>query len=190
MASTDLRESVLRAAVGYIADHGPDGLSIRQVANDAGVSHQAPYHHFGDRSAIFAAIALEGFERLTAAMQRAAEKATAAEAPIAIGEQYVDFALRNRGHFRVMFRDDLCDHADPELRRAADDAFNTLLSQARQVEGPRATDDRVRLRAITMWSVAHGLASLLIDGPVHRKMVFPGGQKALIRAVLTAGGIH
>jgi AcrR family transcriptional regulator len=56
----NLREKVLKAAVKYIADSGPDGLSFRQIAADAGVSHQAPYHHFGDRSAIFSEIALQG----------------------------------------------------------------------------------------------------------------------------------
>ncbi|MFM8663897.1 MAG: TetR/AcrR family transcriptional regulator, partial [Acidimicrobiaceae bacterium] len=60
MAQT-LREKVIKAAVTYVADNGPDGLSFRQIAADAGVSHQAPYHHFGDRSAIFNEIALEGF---------------------------------------------------------------------------------------------------------------------------------
>ncbi|NBY62524.1 MAG: TetR/AcrR family transcriptional regulator [Actinobacteria bacterium] len=53
-----LREKVIKAAVKYVADNGPDGLSFRQIAADAGVSHQAPYHHFGDRSAIFGEIAL------------------------------------------------------------------------------------------------------------------------------------
>jgi len=67
MAQT-LREKVLMAAVKYVADYGPDGLSFRQIAADSGVSHQAPYHHFGDRSSIFSEIALEGFKKFSAAM--------------------------------------------------------------------------------------------------------------------------
>ena len=54
-----LKEKVIRAAVDHIAESGPDGLSFRQIAADAGVSHQAPYHHFGDRDAIFTEIALK-----------------------------------------------------------------------------------------------------------------------------------
>lgn len=189
MPPSDLRESVLRAATEYVAKHGPDGLSIRQVANDAGVSHQAPYHHFGDRGAIFAAIAIEGFQGLSDAMTSAIEKAAPSERALAIGEAYVEFALRRRGHFRVMFRDDLCSHDDPELRKAADAAFEILLSEARHVAGPRAPEDETRLRAITMWSVAHGLASLLIDGPIHRKLGTLRNQKALIRGVLESAAL-
>ena len=109
--------------MGYIADHGPDGLSFRQVAADAGVSHQAPYHHFGDRKAIFAAIAIEGFIKLDAALRRVPAGKLTADTAVAMGERYVEFALAHRGHFRVMFRSDLCAVPDSaELTVAADAA--------------------------------------------------------------------
>ncbi|MFZ9817497.1 MAG: TetR/AcrR family transcriptional regulator, partial [Ilumatobacteraceae bacterium] len=69
-----LRDRVIKAAVKYIADSGPEGLSFRQIAADAGVSHQAPYHHFGDRSAIFTEIAREGFQKFTEVMSSPARK--------------------------------------------------------------------------------------------------------------------
>jgi len=60
-AKTDgLRRQVLDAAVAIAATSGPDVISMREVARLAGVSHQAPYHHFGDRAGIFAAISEEG----------------------------------------------------------------------------------------------------------------------------------
>ncbi|MGA0820647.1 MAG: TetR/AcrR family transcriptional regulator, partial [Ilumatobacteraceae bacterium] len=120
MASSSLRETVLRASVDFIAAKGADGLSFRQVAAAAGVSHQAPYHHFADRKAIFRAIALEGFTMFGDALRRAA---SSPEADIALLEAYVDFAIDNRGHFRVMFRRDLCPMDDEELRTVADASF-------------------------------------------------------------------
>jgi AcrR family transcriptional regulator len=68
MASTkseSLRRTVLDAAVAISAVSGPDAISMREVAREAGVSHQAPYHHFTDRSGIFAAICEEGFRQLS-----------------------------------------------------------------------------------------------------------------------------
>ena len=98
MATSSLRDTVLRAAVDHIAEHGPDGLSFRQVAAAAGVSHQAPYHHFSDRRGIFRAIALEGFAVFAAAL-RAAEQRTDIDQSTALLHGYVDFALEHKGHF-------------------------------------------------------------------------------------------
>jgi len=66
LTKTDsLRRTVLDAAVAISAANGPDAISMREVARKAGVSHQAPYHHFTDRSGIFAAICEEGFRQLS-----------------------------------------------------------------------------------------------------------------------------
>ena len=81
---------------------------MREVAREAGVSHQAPYHHFGDREAILAAIAAEGFAKLQQELERAAASTgdDAAKAVEAMGCAYVDFALRHPAYFQVMFRAD------------------------------------------------------------------------------------
>ena len=100
MAPKTLRETVLSAAVDYIAEHGPDGLSFRQVALAAGVSHQAPYHHFTDRKGIFEAIAIEGYQLFTQAMLGSLAKEPDDPA-VALLESYVLFALDHRGHFQI-----------------------------------------------------------------------------------------
>ncbi|MFM7494319.1 MAG: TetR/AcrR family transcriptional regulator, partial [Acidimicrobiaceae bacterium] len=170
MAQT-LREKVIKAAVKYVADNGPDGLSFRQIAADAGVSHQAPYHHFGDRSAIFGEIALEGFRKFAAVMGAPARADEDSENCVRLCERYVDFAIANKGHFRVMFRADLCQmHESPETEKAADDAFATLLDAVSEMVGDSASLDEIRVQATAMWSLAHGLATLIIDGPLETKI--------------------
>jgi len=183
MTPASLRDTVLRAAVDYIAEHGPAGLSFRQVAAAAGVSHQAPYHHFTDRKGIFQAIALEGFGLFAAAL-RAAERRRNTDTATALLQAYVVFALEHRGHFRVMFRRDLCSiDEDPELARVADASFDVLVDLVRGQLGPKASIDEIRTRAAAMWSLAHGLATLLIDGPLESKIGPAKNRRALIRAV-------
>lgn len=183
MAQT-LRDRVIKAAVKYIADSGPDGLSFRQIAADAGVSHQAPYHHFGDRSAIFTEIAREGFQKFTEVMSSPARKDEDTDLAVRMCERYVDFALTNKGYFRVMFRSDLCQMDEsPETQRAADDAFDTLLFAVGEILGPAASIDEIRVQATAMWSVAHGLATLLIDGPLEHKIGKVSDRRALVRSV-------
>jgi AcrR family transcriptional regulator len=183
MAQT-LREKVIKAAVKYVADNGPDGLSFRQIAADAGVSHQAPYHHFGDRSAIFGEIALEGFRKFAAVMGAPARADEDSENCVRLCERYVDFAIANKGHFRVMFRADLCQiHESPETEKAADDAFATLLEAVSKMVGDSASIDEIRVQATAMWSLAHGLATLIIDGPLENKIGKVSDRRALVRSV-------
>lgn len=183
MAQT-LREKVIKAAVKYVADNGPDGLSFRQIAADAGVSHQAPYHHFGDRSAIFGEIALEGFRKFAAVMGAPARADEDSENCVRLCERYVDFAIANKGHFRVMFRADLCQmHESPETQKAADDAFATLLAAVSEMVGDSASINEIRVQATAMWSLAHGLATLIIDGPLENKIGKVSDRRALVRSV-------
>lgn len=181
----NLREKVLKAAVKYVADSGPDGLSFRQIAADAGVSHQAPYHHFGDRGAIFSEIALQGFRKFTTAMSAPVHGEEDPDLAVRMCERYVNFALANKGHFRVMFRADLCRMDEsPETERAADDAFGTLLKAVGEILGPSASINEIRVQATAMWSVAHGLATLLIDGPLERKIGKVSDRQVLVRDVV------
>jgi len=189
VAPATLRETVLKAAVDYIAEHGPDGLSFRQVAVSAGVSHQAPYHHFTDRKGIFEAISTEGYEMFTAAMLDALA-GDPDDPTTALLEAYVGFALDHRGHFRVMFMPDLCTISDnPELQRVADASFDVLVDWVRDVLGPKASISDIRARATAMWALAHGLATLLIDGPLENKIGRIGSRRALIRAVAEQSGM-
>jgi AcrR family transcriptional regulator len=138
VATSALRDTILQTAVDHVAAHGPDSLSFRRLASDAGVSHQAPYHHFEDRRGIFRAIALEGFTLLGEAL-RSSEKSSDGQSSGDLLEGYVGFALDNPGHFRVMFRRDLCEiESAPELGEVADATFDVLLDHVRRKLGLRS----------------------------------------------------
>ena len=177
--SDPLRRVVLDVAVAISRDEGPDAISLRKVARDAGVSHQAPYHHFGDRAGIFAAIAEEGFSKLSAALI-----ANHNDGISGMCEAYVRFALEHAGHFRVMMRNDLCDLQNyPSALFQADRAFNLLLEAVTSALGNNATDDDIKTHTAFIWSVGHGLATLLLDGPLEIKLEGIADVNALISHV-------
>ena len=164
--SESLRRTVLDAAVAISAASGPDAISMREVAREAGVSHQAPYHHFTDRSGIFAAICEEGFRQLSEALM-----APRPSVDSTMCESYVHFALQHPGHFRVMMRNDLCQLANyPSARHEADRAFEILVHEVKSLLGDNASDETVKTQTAYMWSVGHGLATLLLDGPLEIKL--------------------
>ncbi|NDD86636.1 MAG: TetR/AcrR family transcriptional regulator [Actinobacteria bacterium] len=161
-----LQRTVLAAAVSIVASSGPDDVSLREVARAAGVSHQAPYHHFKDREGLFAAITEEGFSLLADSLDMS-QSPTRESMFVA----YVQFALRHPGHFRVMFRKDICNlEKYPDTLVQADRAFGVLADFVATTLGESASVDEIRLTTTYMWSVAHGLATLLLDGPLEKKI--------------------
>ena len=183
-----LRRAVLDAALAISAETGPDAISLREVAREAGVSHQAPYHHFGDRAGIFAAISEEGFSILTKELTHSRTQGASL-----MCEAYVHFALQHKGHFRVMFRSDLCNIENyPGALVQADLAFGVQLDEVNALLGDDASETSARAQATYMWSVAHGLATLLLDGPLDKKLGGIADVNALVTQVaqLASASIH
>jgi AcrR family transcriptional regulator len=168
----DLRRTLLDVSIAVIDKHGVDALNLRELALRAGVSSGAPYHHFAQREALFAAIAEEGFGYLEEAMIRERDAAPddATSRLAALGRAYVSFATAHRGHFRVMFRGDLIG----ELVQAKPRAFQLLWEAIEdcQQAGVAPSGDPQPL-VLTAWSTVHGLATLWIDGALPYKNLNP-----------------
>jgi len=164
-----VQRAVLDAALEIIAVDGPDAVSMREVARRAGISHQAPYHHFSDRAGIFAAIAAEGYATL--ADEFRVVMADSAHPSRACFAAYVRVATSHPGHFRVMFRADLCGiESHPATTAAADAGFAELLRMVERTTGRPADAAESFTWASLMWSTAHGFATLLIDGSLAHKL--------------------
>lgn len=155
----DLQRVLIDAALGLIAEHGPNAVSLRDLARAAGVSHAAPAHHFGDKAGLFTAIAVQGQRLLADAL--AEELANGLDLR-RLGVRYVRFAAEHASHFEVMYRPDLCHMDDPELV-AAKARTAELLRSAIPGEGRDA--DR---RMLAAWSIAHGFATLRRAGNLDR----------------------
>ncbi|MFD2263593.1 TetR/AcrR family transcriptional regulator [Lacibacterium aquatile] len=177
----DLRAALLSAARDILAETGPDGFSLRDCARRAGVSHAAPAHHFGDAKGLLTAVATEGFEALSRAMQIKADTCgpDAADRLTALGEAYVEQAVTDPGAFRIMFRPALLHTEDPRLKQAADRARQVLQGGIEAIPSTKGGDAKTQqIRAILAWSTVHGLASLLLDGPLAREVGAPAKEIA------------
>jgi AcrR family transcriptional regulator len=168
----DVRGRVLTAAVTLIDKVGLAGISMREVARAAGVSHQAPYHYFTDREAIFAALCEEGFKILAERLERTLLlPVPAVDRFVHAGQTYVEFAFDHPALFRIMFRPDMVAmERFPEVKACGDRAFQTVpaLVQACIAEG-LPPDPSVEALVVLAWSIPHGLACLLLDGPLAKK---------------------
>ena len=160
-----LKQALVDAAIALIAEVGTHAFTLREVARRAGVSHNAPYRHYRDKDELLAVVAMQGFERLTAAMQRSAGGGSNTLERLRLcGRGYVDFALRWPQHFFVMFDLPSSREKYPEYAAAGQEAFDTLLTYivACQESGSLPGEDS-ELMALTAWSLMHGIAKLAIS---------------------------
>lgn len=165
-AKDDVRAGILEASIALMNEGGLGALSMREVARRAGVSHQAPYHYFADRETILAELAGDGFDKLydymVSAIGLAKDKAGKNRA---MGEAYIRFALNHPEVFKLMFRCEMCDLSRyPDAKVKADRCFNVVV-QTLGASGNSSDKTNPDLApVIASWSMAHGLATLMLEG--------------------------
>nr|WP_246461088.1 TetR/AcrR family transcriptional regulator [Nocardia transvalensis] len=172
-----MRTTLLRAAADQIAAEGVDAVSLRALAQRAGVSHAAPAHHFGNRQGLLTALAIEGFDLLAEELRAAAGDFR----DVAIA--YIRFARNHPGHFDVMFRRDLLRGDDERLAAARARSGAELSSGVTYLavapEGRRAAQ-------LAAWSLVHGFASLWREGALEGSQLGGDDPEELARHMVAA----
>lgn len=163
----DLRTALIEAALDIINKLGPQGLTIRKVAQRVGVSHAAPYRHFPDKDHLVLAVVERGFELLDQQIEQA--RADAGNDPLlqfaAGGDAYLNFALNHPAYYRVMFSGDLLSSkGNSALRHTSAAALQRMVADMKtgQQLGLLRPGDPV-LQAIFIISTVHGFVSLAND---------------------------
>jgi AcrR family transcriptional regulator len=170
----DLRRALVDAGIILIAETQKWDFSLREVARRANVSHNAPYSHFSDRQDLLAAIAVAGYESLSARMFSASSNsATARDALKQIGIAYLHFGIENPSHYRLMFGQTL---HQPEggYPATVNIAATASRAQLKNVIMQGSVDGTFRIEpenevaiaagVMAAWSLIHGLTLLHIDG--------------------------
>lgn len=170
----DLRNALLRAGAELAESGGPSAVTIRAAARLAGVTPTAAYRHFADHADLLGAVRELAAQRLGASMVRYLRRLSATDQPVAAalarlrstGRGYIHFALSEPGLFRTAFfaEPDEAPSAPPDRTGPFGmlaDALDGLVDV-----GYLSAEDRP-LSEFAAWSAVHGLALLLIDGPLR-----------------------
>lgn len=162
----DARNALVTAAGELLESVGAAGLSLRQLAERAGLSRQAPYNHFSDKEALLAELVRAGFTRLTSTLRLAAPDQSGEPALAAVGDAYIGFAQDFPALFRLMFSRDLVDLSRfPEAAAAAATSSNELA----KVIATMTTEDQVADHSLAAWSIVHGYATLCNEAGLEPK---------------------
>jgi AcrR family transcriptional regulator len=165
IARGQVREACLSEALRIIEDSGIDALSFREVSRRLGVSYQAPYKHFESRDAILAELLTRCFEEFAEHLESSPPGSDAAANLHALGERYFDYAKRFPTKYRLMFEMPMPEpEKHPAMMAQSRRAFGLLKSRLTmmQVRAARPSGQPAdNLDALFVWSVVHGLASIL-----------------------------
>jgi AcrR family transcriptional regulator len=162
-----LHKALLTAAEKVLERDGLQGLTLRAVAREAGVSHAAPTHHFGDLTGLVSELAAIGFRQFNVAMA-AANGSAPLDKAMAKAKAYVAYARAHPGMYGLMFRTERLDMTRPSLHEAAHASFAGLAgaigaSRHEHISAEALSLDQAAAIA-RAWSLVHGFTMLLLDG--------------------------
>jgi AcrR family transcriptional regulator len=171
----DLKNALIEAGIEILSKEGVPGLSLRKVAQKAGVSHAAPYAHFKDKQALIAAISTEGHKKFHAMIKQVMEEHP--DDPlrqfVETAWAYVVFGLDESAHFRITFSSAVEKERDyPALVEMIRRNFALLRElimrcQVAEILDPGEPD----LVSVGVWGLVHGFVSLLQEGQVSHSIL-------------------
>jgi AcrR family transcriptional regulator len=184
----DLKNALINAGIAILAREGIDGLSLRKVALEAGVSHAAPYAHFADKQTLIAAIATDGHRKINArfAEIRDSYPGDPLRQLVETAWAYTEFGLEESGHFRVTYSSAVTKERDyPDLADMIERNSEILrgLVELCQAKGVLVPGDP-NLAVVGVWSMVHGFVSLLLEDQVSHNVASRYGKREMLIACL------
>ena len=176
----DLRRALLEAGIELARAGGPQAVVLREATRRTGVAPNAAYRHFSShrnllqavRAAALSSLALTIEAEIARVRRRKGSPAESARATLrAVGTGYLKFALAERGLFRTAFLTPDPVEDDPDAAKTGKSGLNPfqLLGSALDllVEAGVLPRDRRPGAEYLAWSAVHGLAILIIEGPLN-----------------------
>ena len=181
----NLRNALIARAIQVIGDKGVEGLSLRQIAKDLGVSHAAPARHFANKADLLSAIVAQSYSELTHATLSAATHGTKHNAIVRLNfmaRGTIRWALKNKAAFSVMMNPDVSRYADDALKKSLKEferVVSTAVSEA-QNAGFRET---VSPKTLLIYAVgaALGVSMLLTDDLMRSVLGAPRHENIVVK---------
>jgi len=171
----DLKNALIEAGADILSKDGVSGLSLRKVAQKAGVSHTAPYAHFADKQALIAAISTEGYKKLYDQIAQVAEqyRSDPLRRLVESSWAYVQFALDEPDHFKVTLSGMIEKEQDyPAFVETAKQTFSLVVEVVAQCQQAGILcKGAADLTAVSVWALIHGFVTLLLENQISHTVL-------------------
>jgi AcrR family transcriptional regulator len=190
----DLRNALMAAGIEMARAGGPNAVVLREATRQAGVSPNAAYRHFANQAELLDAVRSACLSRLAAAIEDEMKKCRPGRDPQvfarkslrAVGMGYLGFAMKEPGMFRTAFSVPPPVHSPNPANTASMglNAFQLLSLALDRMLAGGLLSKKVRQDAEYLaWSTVHGLALLVLEGPLHQmphEMVLTLGDRLVV----------
>lgn len=167
----DLEVALITTARKFVKKNGLESLSLRQIAQEIGVSPSAAYHYFPDRNSLLSALGFSLFEELADYQERELAKVAGAGTRAArerfriLGRTYFEWAIREPHFFNLMFSGFCLIESSVDQGREENRSYKTLIHCLDDLVETGSMDKKLRSSAeLLSWSVVHGTTSLIVSG--------------------------
>jgi AcrR family transcriptional regulator len=162
----EVRQLICQLSERLFVERGLEGVSMRDLAAELGISAMAPYRYFKDKAEILAAVRASAFSRFSDALEAAFASGTTPTARTrAMGKAYLGFALEESDAYRLIFDLTQPDEGQyPELAQQSARAKAILAKQAEDLIAAGIAPDDVEQVTHSIWSAAHGVCVLYMAG--------------------------
>ena len=161
----NLKEELIEKGLKYIDKYGTENLSMRKLAESAGVSPAAPYAHFKNKEAFLSEIRDYITDQFYSALKDTTDNCPESDRILLeLGKSYVLFFYKNPLYYQILFS---LDNIDLEVYPPFVLFKNTAEEVLKGLLGKKANEPIIHAKVIALWSLVHGLSSVVtIKGAV------------------------
>lgn len=171
----DLKNALIAAGAEILSNEGVGALSLRKVAQKAGVSHTAPYAHFADKQALIAAISTEGYRRLYEKIYAVGQRyhGDPVRRLVEGAWAYVQFALDDPDHFKITLSGAVEKEKDyPAFVEISQQSFALVVEIVEECQAAGILKQGpADLMAVSVWSLIHGFVSLVLEDQISHAVL-------------------
>lgn len=190
-AHDETSEALLSAARRLLSEHGPEALTVRRIAGEAGMSTMNVYSRFGGKDGVIDELYTDGYRRLIDAIDAVPVADDIADELLAVATAYRRFAIENPTYYGIMFRS-----AVPGFSPSTDAVEMALGGLAHlvgriqrgQEMGQIAPEFEPQSVAAWLWACCHGMVSFELDGVAVDQLSWQHIYLYGVRAALS--GVH
>lgn len=166
-------DALLDAAATLFAARGTAAVSIRDIANEAGVNHGLVHRHFGSKTVLLRAV----MHRLTSEIANAmTSEAAPGEVPPAF------FATAQRGRYWRVLARSLLDGDNPRDMQTEFPVVKRIVEETRAAQEHGKLSSDVDARLLAAMGVALGLGWLVFEPFIHAATELDGEDPMELRA--------
>jgi AcrR family transcriptional regulator len=168
------RAQIISAARRIAELEGWPNVTVRRLSDEISYSQPVLYAHFGSREGILTAVAVEGFQEIGLALEKARKRARLGNPVESVAAAYLEFAASSPALYEVMFSLGLSvPFDDPATPPELHFAFSQLMEL---FQGQSA---RPEVISELFWASLHGIAEL-----TRTKRFPPRRQKERVRTLV------